>query len=55
MFPWVEIAYFWYFDVLVGLPCLTAVHRLLRKKDGLFGAHLGLGVLLKYMPIISCV
>jgi hypothetical protein len=50
-FPWVELAYFGYFDVLVGLACVAAVHCLLRKKDAVSGAYLGLGVLLKYMPI----
>ena len=31
-FPWVEIAYFGYFDVLVGLACVAAVHSLISKK-----------------------
>jgi len=51
-FPWIEIAYFGYFDVLVGLACVAAIHSLLAKKDGTAGAYLALGVLLKFMPIV---
>ena len=51
-FPWVEIAYFGYFDVLVALACVAAVHSLLDKKDGVSGTYLALGTLLKYMPIV---
>jgi hypothetical protein len=51
-FPWIEIAYFGYFDVVVGLACLAAVHSLLGKKDGTAGSFLALGILLKFMPIV---
>jgi len=51
-FPWVEIAYFGYFDVLVGLACVAAVHSLIGKRDGASGTYLALGILLKYMPIV---
>jgi Glycosyltransferase family 87 len=51
-FPWVEIAYFGYFDVLVGLACIAAVHSLVGKKAGVSGTSLALGILLKYMPIV---
>jgi uncharacterized membrane protein len=51
-FPWVEIAYFGYFDVLVALACVAAVHSLVGGKDGVSGTCLAFGVLLKYMPIV---
>jgi Glycosyltransferase family 87 len=51
-FPWVEIAYFGYFDVLVGIACVAAVHSLIDRKEGASGTYLGLGILLKYMPIV---
>ena len=51
-FPWVEIAYFGYFDVLVALACVAAVHSMIDRKDGISGTCLGLGILLKYMPIV---
>ena len=51
-FPWVEIAYFGYFDVLVALACVAAVHSLIGSKDGFSGTYLALGILLKYMPIV---
>ncbi len=51
-FPWVEIAYFGYFDVLVALACVAAVHNVNRGKDGISGTYLALGILLKYMPIV---
>jgi hypothetical protein len=51
-FPWEQIAYFGYFDVLVSLACVAAVHNLLGNKDGVSGICLGLGILLKYMPIV---
>jgi hypothetical protein len=50
-FAWVEIAYFGYFDILVSLACVAAIHSLLDKKDGTAGVYLALGVLLKYVPI----
>jgi Glycosyltransferase family 87 len=51
-FAWVEIAYFGYFDVLVALACVAAVHSLISKRDGISGIYLAMGVLLKYMPIV---
>jgi hypothetical protein len=51
-FPWVEIAYFGYFDVLVALACVAAVHSLISKRDGASGSYLAVGVLLKYMPVV---
>jgi hypothetical protein len=51
-FPWVEIAYFGYFDVLVALACVAAVHNVIARKDGVSGTYLASGILLKYMPIV---
>ena len=51
-FPWVEIAYFGYFDVLMALACVAAVHSMISKRDGVSGSYLALGVLLKFMPIV---
>jgi hypothetical protein len=51
-YPWVEIAYFGYSDVLVALACVASVHSLLDRKDALSGIYLALGILLKFMPIV---
>src|SRR4029077_17418215 len=51
-FPWQQIAYLGYFDVLVSLACIAAVHGLVGGKDGAAGTYLGMGILLKYMPIV---
>jgi hypothetical protein len=51
-FPWVEIAYLGYSDVLVALTCVAAVHSLLDGKDRVSGTYLALGILLKFMPIV---
>ena len=51
-FPWVEIAHFGHFDVLVGLLCVAAVEARVRGRDVASGVSLGLGVLLKYMPVV---
>jgi hypothetical protein len=51
-YPWEQIAYFGYFDVLVALACVAAVHSLVNGKDGISGTYLALGILLKYMPIV---
>jgi hypothetical protein len=51
-FPWQQIAYLGYFDVLVSLACVAAVHSLVGRKDGASGTYLGLGILLKYIPIV---
>src|SRR5271165_7160138 len=49
---WVEIASFGHFDVLVGLLCAAAVEARVRQRDAISGVCLGLGVLLKFMPIV---
>jgi hypothetical protein len=51
-FAWVEVAYFGHFDILVGLASVAAVRARGRDRDILSGAFLGLGVLLKYIPIV---
>jgi hypothetical protein len=51
-FPWVEVAYYGHFDVLVGLACLGAVRAWDRGRDIASGALLAAGVLLKYLPIV---
>jgi hypothetical protein len=51
-FPWVVVAYFGYFDVLVGILCVAAVHSLIVGNDRASGAYLGIGILLKYIPIV---
>jgi len=50
--PWVEIAYWGNFDVLVGVTCAAAVHCRLRDKDVISGIWLASGILLKYLPIV---
>jgi hypothetical protein len=49
---WVELANFGHFDVLVGLLCAAAVEARVRQRDVISGICLGLGVLLKFMPIV---
>jgi hypothetical protein len=51
-FPWVEIAYFGHFDILVGMACVAAVHWRVRGRDVLSGLSLAAGVLLKYLPLV---
>src|SRR5262249_675356 len=51
-FPWVEIALYGHFDVLVGLACLGAVRSCARGYDIRSGVSLAAGVLLKYLPIV---
>jgi Glycosyltransferase family 87 len=51
-FPWVELAYYGHFDVLVGAACIVAVHCKLRSKGGWSGVSLAIGILLKFMPIV---
>jgi len=51
-FPWVELAYYGHFDVLIGAACVVAVHLKLRSKDVLSGVSLAIGILLKFMPIV---
>jgi len=50
-FPWVEVAYFGHFDVLVAVACVAAVDRRIRGRDASAGVWLGAGVLLKYLPL----
>lgn len=50
--PWVEIAYFGHFDILVALACLVASRARLAGRDRASGAWLAAGVLLKYLPIV---
>jgi len=49
---WVELADFGHFDVLVGLLCAATVEARVRQRDVISGVCLGLGVLLKFMPIV---
>jgi hypothetical protein len=51
-YVWVENAIYGHFDVLVGLLCVAAVQARIERRDIVSGASLGLGVLLKYMPIV---
>jgi hypothetical protein len=51
-FPWWQIAYLGYFDILVGLACVAAVHWQVSNKDWLSGTSLAVGILLKFMPIV---
>ncbi len=51
-FPWVEVAIRGHFDLLAGLACVAAVHSRIRGRDAWSGISLGLGVLLKYIPIV---
>jgi uncharacterized membrane protein len=50
--PWVDVAHFGFFDVLVGLACVAAVHAQVKGRDVLSGACVGGGVLLKFLPIV---
>jgi hypothetical protein len=51
-YSWIELAEFGHFDVLVGLLCAAAVEARVRQRDVLSGVCLGLGVLLKFMPVV---
>ena len=51
-FPWIEIAHFGFFDVLVGIACVAAVHAARRGHDWRAGAWLGVGILLKFVPVV---
>jgi hypothetical protein len=52
LFPWEQIAYYGYFDVLVGLACVASIHSFVGRKDALSGTYLASGILLKFMPIV---
>ena len=49
---WVEIAYYGHLDVLVALACVFAVRARLGGRDLASGVLLGLGVLLKFLPVV---
>jgi hypothetical protein len=51
-FPWVEIAYYGHFDVLVAIACVAAVAFVLRGREVLAGASLAVGFLLKLIPVV---
>lgn len=51
-FPWVEIAYFGHWDILMALACVAAVRARRNGRDGLAGTWLAIGVLLKYLPVV---
>lgn len=52
-FPWVEIAHFGFFDVLAGIACVGAVHAARRGMDRLAGALIGVGILVKFLPVVA--
>lgn len=51
---WSEIAFYGHFDILVAFCCVVAVLcRLMSgRRDGAAGVALGLGILLKYLPVV---
>jgi hypothetical protein len=49
-FPWQQLAYGGYFDILLAIACVAAVDAVERRRDGQAGAVLALGVLLKFLP-----
>jgi hypothetical protein len=51
-FPWVEIAWFGHFDILVAVACVAAVHGCARGRDAFSGVSLAAGILLKYLPLV---
>jgi hypothetical protein len=51
-FPWIEIAIRGHFDILVALFCLGAIRAWTRGHDVRAGICLGLGVLLKFFPVV---
>ena len=51
-FPWVEVAWFGHFDILVAVACVAAVHARARGRDVSSGASLAAGILLKYLPVV---
>jgi hypothetical protein len=51
-FPWIEIAVRGHFDILVAISCLYAVLAQSRGRNVRSGLGLGLGVLLKYYPVV---
>ena len=51
-FPWIEIAIRGHFDIVVALFCLGAIRAWTRGHDFRSGICLGLGVLLKFFPVV---
>jgi hypothetical protein len=51
-YVWIEIPCFGHFDVLVGLCCVAAVAARACGRDVRSGVCLGLGALIKFMPIV---
>jgi hypothetical protein len=51
-FVWVEIANYGHFDVLVGICSVGALAARIQRRDIVSGICLGIGVLLKYIPIV---
>lgn len=49
-YPWIEIAVFGHFDILVGLLCIAAVEGRMREDDLASAAWISAGALLKYFP-----
>lgn len=49
---WVEIANFGHFESIVGLFCVAALEARIRQRDIGSGVFLGLGALLKFMPVV---
>jgi hypothetical protein len=51
-YPWEQIAYYGYFDILVALACVAAVHSAGNSRYEASGTYLALGTLLKFIPIV---
>ncbi len=51
-YVWVELTYFGHFEVLVGLTVVAALEERARRRELNAGTWLGLGVLLKYLPVV---
>jgi hypothetical protein len=51
-YVWIEIPCFGHFDVLVGLCCVAAVAARACRRDVRSGVSLGLGALIKFMPLV---
>ncbi|MGC8642408.1 MAG: glycosyltransferase family 87 protein [Isosphaeraceae bacterium] len=49
---WIEIPCFGHFDILVGICCVVAVAARRRGRDERSAIAVGLGVLIKFMPIV---
>jgi hypothetical protein len=51
-YSWTQLSWLGYFDILVGVACVASLYSLSQRKEGLAGAFLALGILLKFMPIV---